>query len=140
MAQCNNCQCRRGGWVMDPLDFTSNMWDLIFPIHIYVDWLDTDEAHIFKANLPGLKKEALKVQVEEERVILISGEFKRDEADQNDKWHRLERSHGTFSRHFRLPKNAMMDQVKANLTNGVLTVTIPKVAESKPMVIPIIEN
>ncbi|GLJ51043.1 hypothetical protein SUGI_1086730 [Cryptomeria japonica] len=141
MAQCNtynNCQCRRGRVVMDP--FNLDMWnslDLILPIHISVDWLDTDEAHIFKANLPGLKKEDVKVQVEEEHVLVISGEFKKDEVDKNDKWRRLERSHGTFSRRFCLPKNAMLDQVKANLTNGMLSVTIPKVADSKPVVIPI---
>ncbi|XP_057817561.2 16.9 kDa class I heat shock protein 1-like [Cryptomeria japonica] len=112
---------------MDP--FNLDMWnslDLILPIHISVDWLDTDEAHIFKANLPGLKKEDVKVQVEEEHVLVISGEFKKDEVDKNDKWRRLERSHGTFSRRFCLPKNAMLDQVKANLTNGMLSVTIPK--------------
>ncbi|GLJ06799.1 hypothetical protein SUGI_0048590 [Cryptomeria japonica] len=120
--------------------FNLDMWnplDLIFPFHIFVDWLDTDEAHIFKANLPSLKKEDVKVQVEEEHVLVISGEFKKDEVDKNDKWHRLERSHETFSHRFCLPKNAMLDQVKANLTNGMLSMTIPKVAESKPVVIPI---
>ncbi|GLJ51044.1 hypothetical protein SUGI_1086740 [Cryptomeria japonica] len=137
MAQCNNGQGRRGGVVMDPLDFPPNLWDLILPIHIPVDCLETDQAHIFRANLPGLKKDDVKVQVEEECVMHISGEFKKDEVDKNDKWHHLERPHGTFSRRFRLPENAMLDQVKANMTNGVLTLTIPKVAESKLQIMPI---
>ncbi|GLJ51028.1 hypothetical protein SUGI_1086520 [Cryptomeria japonica] len=142
MAQ-SDCQGRRGGVVMDSLDLTSNMWelcantDLAHTIYIPVDWLETDQAHIFKANLPGLKKEDVKVQVEDKCVMYISGECKKDEVNNNDKWHRLERPHGPFSRRFRLPGNAMLDQVKANMTNGVLTVTIPKAAESKPKVMPI---
>ncbi|XP_059068748.1 17.6 kDa class I heat shock protein-like [Cryptomeria japonica] len=106
--------------------------------NIPVDWLETDQAHIFKANIPGLKKEDVKVEVEnEQRVIRISGEFKKDEVDINDKWHHLESPRGTFSRHFRLPENAMLDQVMANMMKGVMTLTIPKAAESKPNVIPI---
>ncbi|GLJ51037.1 hypothetical protein SUGI_1086650 [Cryptomeria japonica] len=103
MAQSNNGQGRRGGVVMDPLDLTPTMWDLCANtdlahfIHIPVDWLETDQAHIFKANLPGLKKEDLKVQVEDECVMHISGERKKDELDKNDKWRRLERPHGPFS-------------------------------------------
>ncbi|GLJ51033.1 hypothetical protein SUGI_1086610 [Cryptomeria japonica] len=128
--------------VLDALDLTPNMLDLIKPIHIPVDWLETNQAHIFKANLPGFKKEDVKVQVEDECVMHISGERKKDEVDKNDKWRRLERPHGPFSRRFRLSENVMMDKIKANVTNGVLTVTIPKAAESKPkvMLINISEN
>ncbi|MFS7894533.1 putative small heat shock protein HSP20 [Helianthus anomalus] len=99
-----------------------------------IDWKETPEAHVFKADLPGLKKEEVKVEVEEGRVLQISGERSRENEEKNDKWHRVERSSGKFLRRFRLPENAKMDQVKATMENGVLTVTVPKAEVRKPAV------
>ncbi|CAN6568899.1 unnamed protein product [Malus baccata var. baccata] len=97
-----------------------------------IDWKETPEAHIFKADLPGIKKEEVKVEVEDGRVLQISGERSREQEEKNDKWHRVERSSGKFMRRFRLPENAKIDQVKAAMENGVLTVTVPKEEEKKP--------
>ncbi|GMY10841.1 Class I heat shock protein [Fagus crenata] len=99
-----------------------------------IDWRETPEAHVFKANLPGLKKEEVKVEVEEGRVLQISGERSKEQEEKNEKWHRVERSSGKFLRRFRLPENAKIDEVKACMENGVLTVTVPKVEEKKPEV------
>ncbi|RZC92170.1 hypothetical protein C5167_000017 [Papaver somniferum] len=99
-----------------------------------IDWKETPEAHIFRADLPGVKKEEVKVEVEEGRVLQISGERSRESEEKNDKWHRVERSSGKFLRRFRLPENTKVDEVKAAMENGVLTVTVPKVEEKKPEV------
>ena len=99
-----------------------------------IDWKETAEAHVFKADLPGLKKEEVKVEMEEGRVLQISGKRARDKEEKTDRWHRVERSSGRFLRRFRLPENAQIDQVKAAMENGVLTVTVPKQEVKKPEV------
>ncbi|XP_028798377.1 17.3 kDa class I heat shock protein-like [Neltuma alba] len=96
-----------------------------------VDWRETPEAHVFKADLPGLKKDEVKVEIADDRVLQISGERNVEKEDKNDTWHRVERSSGRFMRRFRLPENAKMDQVKASMENGVLTVTVPKAEVKK---------
>ncbi|CAJ1938454.1 unnamed protein product [Sphenostylis stenocarpa] len=96
-----------------------------------VDWKETPEAHVFKADIPGLKKEEVKVEIEDDNVLQISGERNVEKEDKNDAWHRVERSSGKFMRRFRLPENAKVEQVKASMENGVLTVTVPKEEDKK---------
>lgn len=124
--------------IWDPFDglFTSVPETSSFA-NTRIDWKETPEAHVFKADLPGLKKEEVKVDVEDGRVLQISGERSKEQEEKNEKWHRVERSSGKFLRRFRLPQNAKMDEVKASMENGVLTVTVPKVEEKKPEVKPI---
>ncbi|KAL6563139.1 hypothetical protein OROHE_005726 [Orobanche hederae] len=99
-----------------------------------IDWKETPEAHVFKADVPGLKKEEIKVEVEDGNVLQISGERSREKEEKSDTWHRLERSSGKFLRRFRLPENAKLDQIKASMENGVLTVAVPKEETQKPQV------
>ncbi|KAJ9146733.1 hypothetical protein P3X46_028964 [Hevea brasiliensis] len=101
-------------------------------VNTRIDWKETPEAHVFKADLPGLKKEEVKVEIEDDRVLEISGERNVEKEDKNDTWHRVQRSSGKFLRRFRLPENAKMNEVKASMENGVLTVTIPKEEVKKP--------
>ena len=103
-------------------------------VNTRVDWKETRESHVFKADLPGLNKEEVKVEVEDDRVLQISGERKMEKEEKKDTWHRVERSSGKFLRRFRLPENAKMDQIKASMENGVLTVIVPKVEVKKPAV------
>ncbi|KAF9675415.1 hypothetical protein SADUNF_Sadunf09G0030000 [Salix dunnii] len=100
-------------------------------VNTRIDWKETPEAHVFKADLPGLRKEEVKVQIEDDRVLQISGERNVEKEDKNDTWHRVERSSGKFMRRFRLPENTKMNQVKASMENGVLTVTVPKEEATK---------
>ncbi|GMN23965.1 hypothetical protein TIFTF001_000348 [Ficus carica] len=132
--------------IFDP--FSLDVWDLFkdFPlisssslsvetsalVNASVDWKETPEAHVFRADVPGLKKEEIKVEVEDGRVLQISGKRNVEKEDKNDTWHRVERSSGEFLRRFRLPENAKMDQIKAAMENGVLTVTVPKEEVKKP--------
>jgi HSP20 family protein len=103
-------------------------------VNARMDWKETPEAHVFKADLPGVKKEEVKVEVEDGNMLVVSGERSREKEDKNDKWHRVERSSGKFVRRFRLPENAKVENVKAGLENGVLTVTVPKAEIKKPEV------
>ena len=107
-----------------------------------IDWKETPEAHVFIADLPGLNKEEVKVEFDDGRVLQISGERNVEKDDENDKWHRVERCRGKFLRRFRLPESAKIDEVKASMENGVLTVTVPKQEVKKPerKVIQIEEN
>ncbi|XP_062105083.1 17.3 kDa class I heat shock protein-like [Humulus lupulus] len=109
--------------VWDPLkDFTST--DTSAMANARVDWKETSEDHVFKADVPGLKKEEVKVEVEEGQVLQISGERNVEKEDKNEMWHRVERSSGKFVRRFWLSENAKADQVKASMENRVLTVTV----------------
>ncbi|XP_027359065.1 class I heat shock protein-like [Abrus precatorius] len=97
------------------------------------DWKETKDAHVFISDLPGLKKDDIKVQVVEGRILQICGERKNEnEDDKNIKCHRIERCRGKFQRRFRLPENAKVEQVKAHMENGVLVVNIPKQEVKKP--------
>ncbi|XP_022978184.1 class I heat shock protein-like [Cucurbita maxima] len=127
----------RGSNNSDPMSLSSDVWDPFdretsAMANARIDWKETPEAHIFKADLPGMKKDVVKVEVEEGRVLQISGERSKEKEEKNDKWHRVERSSGKFVRRFRLPENAKVEEVKASIENGVLTVRVPKTKEKKP--------
>eukprot|EP00271_Cylindrocystis_brebissonii_P005249 TRINITY_DN171_c0_g1_i4.p1 TRINITY_DN171_c0_g1~~TRINITY_DN171_c0_g1_i4.p1 ORF type:complete len:155 (+),score=34.71 TRINITY_DN171_c0_g1_i4:218-682(+) len=97
-----------------------------------IDVKETPESFKFIADLPGLKREEVKVQIEDGNTLCICGERTREEKKETDTYHRVERSTGKFMRRFRLPNNADVNKVKAQCENGVLMVDVPKVAPKEP--------
>lgn len=91
-----------------------------------------------KANsilVTGYNKEEIKVQVEEGNILHIRAEVGKEDDHGNDAiWHVAERGTGkkSFSREIGLPENAKVDQIKAQVENGVLTIVVPKDASPKP--------
>eukprot|EP00270_Netrium_digitus_P003038 TRINITY_DN1342_c0_g1_i5.p1 TRINITY_DN1342_c0_g1~~TRINITY_DN1342_c0_g1_i5.p1 ORF type:complete len:151 (+),score=38.20 TRINITY_DN1342_c0_g1_i5:206-658(+) len=97
-----------------------------------VDVKESPTAYSFVADLPGLKREEVKVQVVDGNVLSISGERTREEKESNAKYHRVERSTGKFVRRFRLPQDSDLGKITAAAEHGVLTVTVPKVPPPEP--------
>lgn len=74
----------------------------------------------------------MKLKIEDNRVLQITADRNVEREDKNETWHCVERSRGKFLRRFRLPENGKIDQVRASIEDGVLTVTVPKEEVKKP--------
>jgi HSP20 family protein len=95
-----------------------------------VDIKETDLEYLVKAELPGLKKEDVKVTLEE-GVLTIEGERKQEKEEKTEKIHRVERFYGTFCRSFTLPEFTDASAIRAESKDGVLTVHVPKLKIEK---------
>ena len=89
-------------------------------------------SYVFIVDMPGLKSGDIKVQVEDDNVLLISGERKREEEKEGAKYVRMERRVGKFMRKFVLPENANVEAISAVCQDGVLTVTVEKLPPPEP--------
>ena len=91
-----------------------------------VDLLETTEAYVIIAELPGVERDELTISMHDDGRVTFAG-VRRERV--GDEYHRVERGHGTFSRTFHLPIPVDGDRITADLRDGVLTVTCPKAPE-----------
>jgi HSP20 family protein len=96
-----------------------------------VDISEDNKSYSVKVELPEMKREDIKVNVEN-GVLAVSGERKFEKEEKDRKYHRVERSYGSFLRSFSLPDNADASQVSAQYRDGVLTVNVAKSEKAKP--------
>ncbi len=99
-----------------------------------VDISETDNEFLIKAEIPEVKKEDVKVSVDN-GVLTIQGERKQEKEEKGEKFHRVERRYGNFVRSFTLPNNVDETKVKATFKDGMLNLQMPKTAETKPKAI-----
>ena len=95
-----------------------------------VDIFEEGDNFVVKAEIPGMKKEEIEVNLTDD-MVTISGEKKKEEKVEKKDYYRFERSFGSFSRSFRLPKDVQADKAKAIFKDGVLELKVPKTEEAK---------
>ncbi len=93
------------------------------------DISETDAAYLIKAEIPGVNKENVKVTVQD-GTLTLQGERKMEKEEKGKKFHRIERSYGSFLRSFRMPDDADENSVKAEFKDGVLNVTVAKTSKT----------
>ena len=96
-----------------------------------VDITEDAKEYLVKADLPEMKKDAVKVMVEN-GVLSISGERKSEKEEENKTFHRIERSYGGFERTFTMPDDADAKAMNAEFKDGVLRVHVPKNPAAQP--------
>jgi HSP20 family protein len=96
-----------------------------------VDVFETENELVVKADLPDVSERDIDVRIENS-TLTVRGERKFEEKTEKENYLRIERTYGTFSRSFSLPSTVNNEAIKADYKDGVLTVTLPKRAESKP--------
>ena len=96
-----------------------------------VDIEEDNENITVKAEIPGMKKDDIKVSVKG-NMLTITGERKQESETKEKTFHRVERSYGKFSRMITLPSDVEADKVKASYKDGILNITLPKPEAIKP--------
>lgn len=115
-----------------PRHMRRGLWDseLAEAVNPAVDVKETDQAFILQAELPGMKKDDIKVEVQGDTVRL-HGERVSESKKDTDRYHISERSWGSFERSFQLPETADLENIQALYKEGVLSLSIPKQASKK---------
>jgi HSP20 family protein len=107
----------------DLFSFSNLQWRPVWDVK------ENEKEIAIHVELPGVEKDSLSLKVEN-NVLTLSGEKKHETSEKNDKYHRVERSYGRFSRSIRLPEGVDPSSICANYNDGVLAVTIPKPPQS----------
>lgn len=101
-----------------------------------IEVAETDDAVIVKAQVPGVSKEQLHLSISD-NVLTLKGETKAEDEKKEKNFYRREIRYGSFQRTIPLPVTVQADQAKAQLKNGVLQVTLPKIEKVKAKEIPV---
>jgi HSP20 family protein len=95
------------------------------------DVKETKDAYLFKADVPGIPEKDLEVTITGNRLN-ISGKRDQEKEEKNDRYYTYERNYGTFTRSFTLPDGADLENLRASIEQGVLTISVPKKPEVQP--------
>ena len=101
-----------------------------------IDISETENGYEIRAELPGVSEEDVNVSVTE-NLLTVKGEKRQEEETKGKNYHRVERRYGSFQRSFTLPPEVETDDIKAEFSDGMLTLSIPKSEAVKPTEIPI---
>jgi HSP20 family protein len=118
------------GWQGEPGDTFTSAW---LPA---VDIVENGDHVKLVVEVPGVNPEDVKIGLEN-NVLTIRGEKRQVKEEKDDRWHRYERTYGSFERSFTLPSTVDADRIEATADNGVLTITMVKSERSRPKEIPV---
>lgn len=99
-----------------------------------VDIQESEKEYLIKADLPDVKKEDVKVEMQD-GVLTLEGERKQEKEEKGKRFHKIEREYGKFVRRFVLPTEVDAGKVQADFKDGVLNVHLPKTAQAKPKLV-----
>ncbi|HEY7217849.1 MAG TPA: Hsp20/alpha crystallin family protein [Candidatus Binatia bacterium] len=99
--------------------------------HPAVDVLESKDAYLIRAELPGMKREDIKVEIKDGTLVL-SGESKSEKPAEGVEYRHVERVAAKFWRSFSLPETVKQDGIEASYKDGILEVRVPKVEKAKP--------
>jgi HSP20 family protein len=99
--------------------------------HPAVDVLESKDSYLIRAELPGMKKEDIKIEVKDETLVL-SGERKSEKPAEGVEYRHVERVAAEFWRTFSLPETVKQDGIEASYKDGVIEIRVPKTEEAKP--------
>ena len=119
--------------------FFEPRWDEFEAVGAWAPKLDvseTKDAYMVKAEIPGVDQKDLSVSLQNQ-ILTIKGEKHKEKEEKDEKYHRVERSWGEFTRAIALPGAADTEKVNATFKEGVLTITLPKTPAAKGTTIPV---
>ena len=101
-----------------------------------LDFSETKDAFVVKAEVPGVEQKDISVQIQNQ-VLTLKGEKHKEKEEKDEKYHRVERSWGAFTRTLALPMGVETEKVSATFKDGLLTIKLPKAPGAKGMTIPV---
>jgi HSP20 family protein len=116
--------------MLNSVDYVKENSDDKYDFTPAVNTREGEFAYHLELDLPGVKKEDIKVDIESDRVV-ISGEKKLKEELKEDNYYKVESYYGSFKRSFALPEEADVENIHAESQDGVLEVVIPKLEQSQ---------